>query len=500
MTSTIPMKLIGLSFGVLLSFNVHGQWSVHQEAADLEFLNTLSVDMVGDQVKLGAICKVDPADFQAEVYGASILTDDWSTLSAFDDFAAGDIFTYVRNLHFFDEEVGLATCSNEAGYGGGDTPLSAIIKTTDGGATWEVKHEVPTQHGFELIEDLDFFDDDHGIAVGVFDDNGAWFERTAWVAVTADGGDSWTEVELPESMDFKGAYGVSIVSETSAYMVLFDQDLDLTHAETQWSIYKTDDRGWTWQEVHTEGWPEDFVNDPWEYAGHSVSDISFANDNVGWLIFRSNYLESYLYKTEDGGETWTVIDHPIKRSEGRRPINFRELYVVNENEILISGGEYCLSKTYGDNTSGCYRGRVLIHTDDSGDSWDIIVYGEGGPGFLELDYNPQTGVGYVSAGGIGGSGGGVYHFQNLTVGVEEEALPPSFSAYPNPTSGDLTLRWTGSETAEEAILFDAQGRPSRQWTNVANGRVLRLDVSPGFYTLRLKTAEGTRSQKLCVDH
>lgn len=474
------------------------QWSANQEAIDLELLNTLSVDMVGDQVKLGAICKIDLADFQAEVYGASILTDDWSTLSAFDDFASGDIFTYVRNLHFFDEEVGLATCSNEAGYYADESPLSAIIKTTDGGATWEVKHEVPTQHGFELIEDLDFFDDDHGIAVGVFDKNGVWFERTAWVAVTADGGDSWTEVELPESMDFQGAYGVSIVSETSAYMVLFDEDLDLTHAEVQWSLYKTDDRGWTWQEVHSEGWPEDFVNDPYEYAGHSVSDISFANENVGWLIFRSNYLKSYLYKTEDGGETWNVIDHPIKRSEGRRPINFRELYVVNENEILIAGGNYCLSETYGDNTSGCFRGRVLIYTDDSGDTWDIIVYGESGTVFHELDYDPQTGVGYVSAGGINAGSGGVYRFQSHSVGINQVSQHPSFSAHPNPTSGALTIRWSESEVENEVTLFDSQGRPSRRWINVTSGDELLLNVAPGFYTLALGYNKGYVSQKICI--
>lgn len=75
---------------------------------------------------------------------------------------------------------------------------------------------------------------------------------------------------------------------------------------------------------------------------------------------------------------------------------------------------------------------------------------------------------------------------------------PAFSAYPNPSSGELIIQWSGSEVAEEAILHDVQGRRARRFLNVANGQILHLNVAPGFYTLVLKTAEGFSSQKLQV--
>ena len=93
-----------------------------------------------------------------------------------------------------------------------------------------------------------------------------------------------------------------------------------------------------------------------------------------------------------------------------------------------------------------------------------------------------------------------------TVGVEcggatavvESEPTAAFSAYPNPSSGDVTIRWSGSEVAQEAILRDVQGREAKRFQNVANGHVLHLNVAPGFYTLVLKTAKGFSTQKLQV--
>ncbi|MDG1260707.1 MAG: hypothetical protein P8O05_03035, partial [Flavobacteriales bacterium] len=384
-------KICPLFVAVFVVLSGYGQWSTNEEAVDLELFNTLSVDMVGNQIKLGSICGTNPDNLQPQVFGSSILTNEWSALSSFDSFISGSTnYSYVRNVHFLDEETGFASCSNEGGHSGGDHDQCSIIKTTDGGITWDVKLQAPTQHAFEMIEAIEFFDEDNGIAVGVFDNNGDWFDRSAWVAVTTDGGDSWTEVDLPESMYLKGAFGISIYDESSAYMVLNDMDMDLSNAEKEFYIYKTNNMGLTWQEVHSESLPEDFINDTWEYADHYVSDISFANENVGWLIFRSSYLDSYIYRTEDGGESWNEIDHPIKRSANRQPVNFRDIYIVDEDEIFIAGGNYCTSSEYGDDVSACFRGHTLIYTNDGGVSWDIILYDETDQAaFHEVDYNPE---------------------------------------------------------------------------------------------------------------
>ncbi|MFH1049784.1 MAG: hypothetical protein V1779_02510 [bacterium] len=80
---------------------------------------------------------------------------------------------YIRRIHFLNEKIGWM--------GGnvimnGDT--SIIKKTTDGGITWELKYQIPSQANFNFIE--------------VVDKDTVYATNGHDLVKTSDGGDTWT--------------------------------------------------------------------------------------------------------------------------------------------------------------------------------------------------------------------------------------------------------------------------------------------------------------------
>jgi hypothetical protein len=86
------------------------------------------------------------------------------------------------------------------------------------------------------------------------------------------------------------------------------------------------------------------------------------------------------------------------------------------------------------------------------------------------------------------------------VGVNDTTSEATIEIYPNPSAGELTIHWLGSDSSGDAILMDFWGRRLMCFNNISNGSVLHFNVAPGFYTLAVKTAELYSSQKLQVVH
>jgi photosystem II stability/assembly factor-like uncharacterized protein len=143
---------------------------------------------------------------------------------------------------------------------------SAILRTTDGGITWELVHWAPEEESPLL--DVWFSDADHGFAVGAY---GSFFRTT-------DGGQTWSFEPIGD-WDFH-LHHIARSASGRLYM-----------AAEAGMIYSSDDGGETWTEL------------PSPYEGSFFGTLPLDGDTV--LLFG---LQGHLFRSEDAGESWTPIE------------------------------------------------------------------------------------------------------------------------------------------------------------------------------------------------
>jgi hypothetical protein len=176
------------------------------------------------------------------------------------------------------------------------------------------------------------------------------FELTGWVTigscpiegaevvVTQDGGANWNEIALPapaEQPDLFSSAGCESHSPTlfsSSHGALAMSCLrweDDERIEDQY-VYVSEDGGETWQTHRYPGGTLLFVDADIAYAlSHDIyrtldggetwtkvksvswdGQFSFVNEQLGWAVARSE-TEIALVKTEDGGQSWSIIEPTI---------------------------------------------------------------------------------------------------------------------------------------------------------------------------------------------
>lgn len=176
----------------------------------------------------------------------------------------------------------------------GNGPASRIYKTIDAGATWtlQFKSEDPR----EFFDAMSFWDSDHGIVVG--DSIAGQF----CILTTENGGRAWSRVAasaLPPALPNEGAFAasgtnVAVIGKTHAWIG--------TGAGAKARVLRTQDRGRTWTIAQTP-----------LIAGPSAGIFSVAfRDEKHGLIVGGDYTKEKeavdnLAVTSDGGATWTLV-------------------------------------------------------------------------------------------------------------------------------------------------------------------------------------------------
>jgi len=221
--------------------------------------------------------------------------------------------------------------------GGMSHDYSYLYATTDGGSTWE-RIADPYGDGIQSLHNtgIAFADPEYG---WVTKDNlgvlpGAFFEQTT------DGGYTWDRVTLPAPFELDW-FNKPSVCETSEPTFIGDQTGVMIvkcrrpedfQNNVDWSltyIYRTDDRGKTWEHTmlpspvdrlnfltNESGWA--FGRDHYWTIDGGVTwelvktvnwdgDFSYIDPINGWVVAR-NEGEIALVVTEDGGQTWEIIE------------------------------------------------------------------------------------------------------------------------------------------------------------------------------------------------
>jgi photosystem II stability/assembly factor-like uncharacterized protein len=267
-------------------------------------------------------------------------------------------------------------------YGWGITERR-IIRTNDGGVTWyDVTPPGLAQAGYSVF--FDFLDMDHGW-LQVSDPQNYPFGGTLYI--TADGGMTWDAVETPFSagdLEFvdadhgwimadigigAGSMAVSVFQTNNGgrtWSRTFTNDPNLAGAdeslplggikvmirpldmEQAWIggviyssgsayLFRTDDAGRTWTGASIV-LPEEAHN-----SEIAVEQLRFVSPAQGFLALRmtSTNLQTILYRTDDGGETWELL--PARLPGG----GFLEIPSAQEI-IFYSGGRFHVTKDAGE--------------------------------------------------------------------------------------------------------------------------------------------------------
>ncbi|MDB5146156.1 MAG: hypothetical protein JWQ57_176 [Mucilaginibacter sp.] len=159
----------------------------------------------------------------------------------------------VKNTFFVTSNVGYAFTDQ------------ASLKTTDGGRSW--KKNVST--GFSDINSVYFIDEQTGFVCGS--------DRT--VLRTKNGGDTWEKITTVPLGEYTNLFRVVFTSSKTGYILSAAGD-----------VVKTTDGGDSWTRVGV-------------VVGDYMNDVYFVDDKTGYIS--AGWSGSTLYKTIDGGVTWT---------------------------------------------------------------------------------------------------------------------------------------------------------------------------------------------------
>ena len=175
----------------------------------------------------------------------------------------------------------------------GNGPASRIYRTNDAGKTWtmQFKNEEPKA----FFDAMSFWDANHGLVIG---DS---VEGKLWIMRTENGGRTWSQVSpaaLPPALENEGAFAASgtniaVLGKSHAWIGM--------GAATKSRVLRTDDGGRTWKVAETP-----LASGP--SAG--IFSIAFRDLKHGVIVGGDYRKESdadhNLAFTSDGGVTWTL--------------------------------------------------------------------------------------------------------------------------------------------------------------------------------------------------
>jgi hypothetical protein len=217
---------------------------------------------------------------------------------------------------------------------------------------------------------------------------------------------SWQAVspDLTDGQHPSGAssYG-TITSIASSY-----QDQQILYVGTDdGNVQRSLDGGLTWDMV-TEGLPDRYV------SGLAVHPEDALTCYVAFSGYRSLDFVSHLFKTTDGGDTWTSVSGDLPDMP------------INDVLVDLTGGRLFIATDIG-----------VWYSIDDGDTWDVL--GTNLPGVIasQLELHEPTNQLFVAT-----YGRSIYSYdleQLVPIGIEEFSAD-ILTVYPNPANCILNFK------------------------------------------------------------
>lgn len=256
----------------------------------------------------------------------------------------------INDIYFINQNIGFAV-------GGSRYEEGYIFKTSNGGNTWERIQDsainINAVSGLQTLNGIHFYNDSIGQIVG----HGGKILRTI------NGGDNWEMIingtyaafsdiymHSPTKTDIitNRAYASGEIFKSSTQWYNFDKeelnfaarsilfiDSNIGFIAGYGVVQKTVDGGNSYQVLNVRN----------DY----FFDIDFPSRNVGFVCG----WEGGIYKTENQGETWKIVNANNKALSARQ--HYENIDFINENQGVVCG----------------YNGHIL-YTKDGGNSWQKL--------------------------------------------------------------------------------------------------------------------------------
>lgn len=203
-------------------------------------------------------------------------------------------------LHFADERHGWIMTYDGQGAGNSFTYL---YRTTDGGRTWETLSD--PQDGNESG-----FQGCYKVGLSPLDAQAAWvtyecFMQNTWgIERTSDGGAHWDWLDYPvppeaaKILENKDFYGSCIPSAPQVFppktvLMLVMCSLKIPDGDEVLHVYRSEDGGQTW---HVTRHPDTMPG-----CCPVIPNFVMLDSKTGWSVGKA------IYQTVDGGDTWTYL-------------------------------------------------------------------------------------------------------------------------------------------------------------------------------------------------
>lgn len=173
-----------------------------------------------------------------------------------------------------------------------------VRKTTDGGENW--------------IEVTNFgkLQPNHCRYASFLDENTGWLGSYDYLGATKDGGQTWTELALPDSCG--QILSIDLLSENHGYIV-----------DSYKKLFFTKDSGSTWDSYDI---PD--LNMTSSFVSTNNHALRFTDEKNGILFYYTTYKQLKGLKTKDGGQSWKEVQLPqIDISKGG-------LYLSHDGKLL----------------------------------------------------------------------------------------------------------------------------------------------------------------------
>jgi len=242
---------------------------------------------------------------------------------------------------------------------------NAILRTTDGGSTWyNVSPQGVTEFGY-------------GTANTFLSVSQAWVMVTDWsdpvgsglLYRTSDGGLTWTVYPVPF-----GGGDLAFLDEDNGWMMAA---LGIGAGSMGVAIYQTDDGGATWTQTYTNDPNLENASDSLPLGGikSNLTPLDGSTAWVGGVVYAPETF--YLYKTDDGGQTWAQQTLPAAPGMENTEVS------IDSGPIFTSPNDAILPIRF---TGETYR-TGFYATNDGGLNWEFVSFM---PGAGTVDFVSPT--------------------------------------------------------------------------------------------------------------